>query len=76
MKFELFERYKETVEGLSVIAMTYYGVGLSNYLLKPLAKAMGWHETTVTLVAVPVIALLVLLNVRRLRRHLHQSTDS
>ncbi|WP_369651057.1 MULTISPECIES: DUF3422 family protein [unclassified Variovorax] len=69
-------RLQETVEGLSVIAMTYYGVGLSNYLLKPLAKAMGWHETAVTLVAVPVIALLVLLNVRRLRRHLHRSTDS
>jgi uncharacterized membrane-anchored protein len=69
-------RLQETVEGLSVIAMTYYGVGLSNYLLKPLAKAMGWHETAVTLVAVPVIALLVLLNVRRLRRHLHQSADS
>ncbi|WP_431120946.1 DUF3422 family protein [Variovorax paradoxus] len=56
--------------------MTYYGVGLSNYLLKPLAKAMGWQETAVTLVAVPVIALLVLLNVRRLRRHLHQLADS
>ncbi|MGO4392858.1 DUF3422 family protein [Variovorax sp. M-6] len=68
-------RLQETVEGLSVIAMTYYGVGLGNYLLKPLAKAMGWHETAVTLVAVPAIALLVLLNMRRLRRHL-QSPDT
>ena len=29
------------VEGLSVIAMTYYGVGLAAYGLKPLAKTLG-----------------------------------
>ena len=49
-------RLQETVEGLSVIAMTYYGVGLSGYLLKPLAKAVGASESLVTLLAVPVIA--------------------
>uniref|UniRef100_UPI000D344078 DUF3422 family protein n=1 Tax=unclassified Variovorax TaxID=663243 RepID=UPI000D344078 len=65
-------RLQETVEGLSVIAMTYYGVGLGNYLLKPLARAAGLQESTLTLVAVPVIALLVLLNVRRLRRQLKE----
>jgi uncharacterized membrane-anchored protein len=63
-------RLQETVEGLSVLAMTYYGVGLSGYLLKPLAKAMGAEEAMVTLVAVPVIGLLVLLSLRRLRRRL------
>ena len=68
-------RLQETVEGLSVIAMTYYGVSLGEHLLQPLAKAMGWHETAVTLVAVPVIGLLVLLNMRRLRRRLHQSPN-
>jgi uncharacterized membrane-anchored protein len=63
-------RLQETVEGLSVIAMTYYGVGLGAYLLKPLAHAAGINEALVTMIAVPVIGVLVLVNMRRLRRHL------
>ena len=63
-------RLQQTVEGLSVIAMTYYGVGLSAYLLKPLAEAAGINESLVTMLAVPVIGLVVVLNVRRLRRRL------
>ena len=63
-------RLQQTVEGLSVIAMTYYGVGLGAYLFKPLAKAAGINEGLVTMIAVPVIGLVVLLNVRRVRRKL------
>jgi len=63
-------RLQETVEGLSVIAMTYYGVGIAAYLLKPLAKALGANESLFTLLAVPLIGLAVLVNVRRLRRRL------
>ena len=50
-------RLQETVEGLSVIAMTYYGVGLASYLLKPLAKAAGVNDALVTMIAVPVIGM-------------------
>lgn len=63
-------RLQETVEGLSVIAMTYYGVGLSGYVLKPLAKAVGGNEALFTLVAVPVIGVVVLWSMRRVRRRL------
>jgi uncharacterized membrane-anchored protein len=63
-------RLQEMVEGLSVIAMTYYGVGLSAYALKPMAKALNLNESWVVVAAVPVVALLVMLNLRRLRRHL------
>ena len=63
-------RLQETVEGLSVIAMTYYGVGLANYVLKPLAKAMLLNESLVTMTAVPVIGLLVMIGMHRLRRRL------
>jgi uncharacterized membrane-anchored protein len=66
-------RLQETVEGLSVIAMTYYGVGLSGYVLKPLAKALGANEALFTLLAVPVIGVLVLLSMRRVRRRLTQT---
>ena len=63
-------RLQETVEGLSVIAMTYYGVGLASYLLKPLAKAAGIGEAVVTMLAVPLIGALVLIGLRRVRRRL------
>ena len=63
-------RLQETVEGLSVIAMTYYGVGPANYLLKPLAKTVGLSESLVTMLAMPVIGLLVLVRMRRVRRRL------
>lgn len=69
-------RLQETVEGLSVIAMTYYGVGLSGYVLKPLAKAMGANEALFTLLAVPVIGVLVLLSMRRVRRRLTQAAGA
>lgn len=63
-------RLQETVEGLSVIAMSYYGVGLAGYVLKPMAKALGANESLVTLLAVPVVVLLVLASMRRVRRRL------
>jgi len=63
-------RLQEMVEGLSVIAMTYYGVGLAAYALKPMAKALNMNESWLVVAAVPAVALLVMLNLRRLRRHL------
>ena len=63
-------RLQEMVEGLSVIAMTYYGVGLAGYGLKPLAKAIGANEAWLLGAAVPCVALMVMVNLRRLRSHL------
>jgi uncharacterized membrane-anchored protein len=63
-------RLQEMVEGLSVIAMTYYGVSLAAYALKPVAKALNINESWLVVAAVPVVALLVMLNLRRLRKHL------
>lgn len=63
-------RLQETVEGLSVIAMSYYGVGLAGYALKPLAKAAGINEVWLVGALVPVVVGVVMWNLRRLRRHL------
>ncbi len=64
-------RLQETVEGLSVVAITYYAVGLVGYLAEGL-KGLGLplDKGLVTLFAVPVIALAVGLGVRRMRRKL------
>jgi uncharacterized membrane-anchored protein len=67
-------RLQETVEGLSLAAITYYAVGLVHYGLEGLA-ATGWHLPVhlVTGLSVPVIAAAVFLIVRRVRKQIHES---
>ncbi len=62
-------RLQETVEGLSIAAVTYYGVGLVAYVAKGM-KAAGAPipVEAVTAIAVPVIAGSALLVVRRIRK--------
>ncbi len=64
-------RLQETVEGLSVVAITYYAVGLVGYVVQGLNKlGLGLDKTVATMVAVPLVALAVALGVRRLRQRL------
>jgi len=50
-------RLQETVEGLSVVAISYYAVSLAAYLLAPFAKAARIDKSTLTAAAViPVVA--------------------
>lgn len=62
-------RLQQTVEGLSVAAISYYTVGLINYLLKGVHDAGSPIDPTIgTAVTVPLVVLLVALVVRRIRR--------
>jgi len=64
-------RLQRTVEGLSVVAISYYAVSLAGYLLYPVAEALGVSKGMVTAaVTLPVIAL-VWWMVQRIRRKLH-----
>ncbi|MBI2226413.1 MAG: DUF3422 domain-containing protein [Betaproteobacteria bacterium] len=62
-------RLQQTVEGLSVAAITYYAVGLIGYLAKA-AKSLGLHvdPDLVVGVSIPVVAVLVALGVRHIRK--------
>jgi uncharacterized membrane-anchored protein len=62
-------RLQETVEGLSVVAITYYGSQLVNYMAKG-AKHLIEPATpdVVTAVSIPVIAGLVALGLRRMHK--------
>jgi len=62
-------RLQETVEGLSIAAITYYVVGLVGYAAKGL-KSMGIAiDTDLTIgISIPVVAVLVALGVRYVRR--------
>lgn len=64
-------RLQETVEGLSVAAVTYYVVGLVGYLAKGV-KAAGYaiNPDVWTGISIPVVALLVALGLRKFRKTL------
>jgi uncharacterized membrane-anchored protein len=63
-------RLQQTVEGLSVAAIVYYMAGLVGYLAKGI-KAGGWRFEPDLIVgmAVPALAVLAFVVVRRARRH-------
>jgi uncharacterized membrane-anchored protein len=66
-------RLQQAVEGLSVVAISYYLAGLFNYAGKAV-KAAGWHinPDIATGLLVPVIAVGVWLGLRRM----HKSIDA
>lgn len=62
-------RLQQTVEGLSVAAVSYYIVGLISYVAKGAgAERFGVKDSVLTAVAVPVVVLVIWLLVRRIRR--------
>lgn len=61
-------RLQRTVEGLSVVAISYYAVNLLLYLVKPLGHAVGLSDAALTAIAVPVVVGAVWFLVRRIRK--------
>jgi uncharacterized membrane-anchored protein len=70
-------RLQQTVEGLSVAAITYYVVGLVGYAAKALKSAGLWRvEPDVAVgVSVPAVALLVALGLRRVRHGIERKAE-
>lgn len=67
-------RLQQTVEGLSIIALSYYGVGLVSYIAKGLA-ALGAplpSPAVIAGVATPVIAFSAWFTLKRWRKNLQQ----
>jgi uncharacterized membrane-anchored protein len=69
-------RLQETVEGLSVVAIGYYGVGLIGYLLKG-AEAGGWlMNTNLAIgVAVPLVVGAAWLGLHFTKRRLRRDAE-
>ena len=70
-------RLQQTVEGLSVAAIVYYVAGVVGYLAKGL-KAGGLHiePDLVVGLMIPVVAVFVLLHLRKVRRHVRAAEAS
>ncbi len=69
-------RLQQTVEGLSVVVLSYYLLGLVSYGLKAV-KAAGINLDTelATGIAIPIVVGTVLLAARRLRRRMDRMHD-
>jgi uncharacterized membrane-anchored protein len=64
-------RLQKTVEGLSVVAISYYGVNLAANMVMPMAEPLGWGRGAVLAALTPAVILFVWLMVRRIRKLLH-----
>lgn len=66
-------RLQQTVEGLSVAAITYYAVGLLGYLFKALKDTgLPINDRVATGIAVPVVLGAIWISMRRIRKALHR----
>lgn len=68
---DLALRLQHTVEGLSVVAISYYAVSLASYALYPLTKAFGISKGTLTAAVTLPVILLVWWMVQRVKKSLH-----
>lgn len=64
-------RLQKTVEGLSVVAISYYAVSLLAYMAAPLAARAGVEKSTLVALVTPLVVLAVWGVVRRIRLKLH-----
>ncbi len=68
-RVELQLRLQQTVEGLSVAAITYYVVSVIGYMAKgAVAAGASVNSTVITGVAAPIVLTIAALGVRRMRK--------
>ncbi|OSQ34774.1 DUF3422 family protein [Thalassospira sp. MCCC 1A01428] len=66
-------RLQQTVEGLSVAAITYYAVGLLGYLFKALKGAgIALNDTVASGASVPVVLAIIWFSMHRIKKALHR----
>ncbi|PWR19033.1 DUF3422 family protein [Zavarzinia compransoris] len=67
-------RLQETVEGLSVVVISYYLIGLVSYFFKGLEEIVPGlpHGTIVVTLVLPLVLGAVYLGMRRMKRRLHR----
>lgn len=64
-------RLQHTVEGLSVVAISYYAVNLAVGMVWPVTEPLGLGKGGLTAVLTPLVVLAVWLLVRRIRKSVH-----
>jgi len=64
-------RLQETVEGLSIIAISYYSLGILGYIAEGLHGLVPVDKPVLLAVLAPFVILVVFFAIRRLRRTIH-----
>ncbi|MFC2968192.1 DUF3422 family protein [Acidimangrovimonas pyrenivorans] len=64
-------RLQHTVEGLSVVAISYYAVNLATYVAYPFTEHLGISKGMTSAVLTPVVVLIMWLALRRIRKGMH-----
>lgn len=63
-------RLQETVEGFSVIAISYYAVSLLSYMIAPIAKHFQFDKTWFVAIAVIPVVVIVRKFVNRIKKNI------
>ena len=61
-------RLQQTVEGLSVVAISYYAVSLGGYFLAPFAKLADINKSWTIAAVTPVVLCIVWMMIRKIRK--------
>lgn len=61
-------RLQHAVEGLSVVAISYYAVGLASYLVAPVAHRLEWDKTAAMAIVAPAVVLIVWVALKQIRK--------
>ena len=61
-------RLQETVEGLSIIAISYYALGILGYIAEGLHEVLPIDKPVLLTILAPIVVLVVFFSIRRLRR--------
>ena len=69
-------RLQHTVEGLSVVAISYYAVNLVAGALAPVFESLGASKTVGTAILTPLVVLAVWFAVRRIRRKMETPAEN
>ena len=68
-------RLQHTVEGLSVVAISYYAVGLLGHALHPVAELVEIPKSYLVAALTPITVALVWLSMRRIHQRLHRQEE-
>lgn len=68
---DLALRLQHTVEGLSVVAISYYAVSLASYAVYPATEALHLSKGLAMAALTPIVVALVWFAVRRIRKAMH-----
>ncbi len=68
---DLALRLQHTVEGLSVVAISYYAVSLAAYVAAPFVEHIGIEKPVAMALLTPLVILAVWLAIRRIKQAMH-----